>query len=1127
VLKIALADGEVRRAIESGDSDRVDRVAKSLNEIPVMTASGDLAPRGTLFAFIRAGYLRESETSDALVTIHTETSQRFDELTVTLQNDGAARATFSYNVATLSPILAAELHRLHPRSPAVIERLSAELAFSDDRGMVLSEWAARPPSWLQLNAELAGWLGEASLLVRESACALTWFDRAIEEGALPLAYWKLRRVSAASGESIEDSLAYLMDVADHPLVQGCLGSTPREERVSLIESWEATTPIQKAFQSVLAAQAYRDVDRLDEAIHIGRDAWEIQHSGAAGLVAVECLMRRTMTADRRRHGTDLGDAIDLALQIRDSQRTWRVSSGRSVHLAIRASILLSDLDRAWRLGRVAPEGEATPEEADDPDVRDEIITLMAERGNVADALLLLDETTSASTRLEIEAIEAEFLLDETRARELWARAIDAETDWNLRASMCWRQATRGYLDPFVEVLRVDNPEIAAEMDIVAALFGDAPGAAGVAESVSVENPRIAHMLIAYFAQKNQHSELIVAAERAAQTWGSADDWLKAAQAHYHQGEFLKAADRASKALHTGGTHWGDRFAAHTLLLECAFQAEDWPTALLSSTSMLAIQPNSVAARWSLIVSSFMAGDEDAAYLTWKEAIESPLLPRSEIEASIWIAFFRSRGTAMALVTDLLSIAAQFTNSENIRALALGALVVAPVQEESPRVDLTALFEQHAVDFPGSPFRAVTSESNDPSAVIADMDATFGQREDTSAIEAALLAGSLPAGALSETFGRYYTEDLIYRRRSPRFAGFLSDHSSVAAVASAVGGLVIVDTSAILTLALLPSDAANYVAGRFALRSTNDQLLDAIAARESIARPVSGHFIPSTDESPARFVQEDPINRDEMRALSRDVIEWFRRTERISNPRPPSPALEEIAGPWSSAADFAIKTNTPMWCDDAATRRLLEDADVPTFGTPAIIEQARLSAALPTDFADSIDAALIHRWCVGVPFRANTYGLALALDGFLPVGTAAVLRHSGGSEADSKFELMLDAMARSIAEPDSLRGWASVAVGYLTEVTSGEEAIRDNIAVVWRRTLTAAWMTPSSLPFIVAGVRGAQPERWEATFRAGVRDLYSSLARQVGTEIAGQYAMQLVGSLPEDERLVGLSAVLAR
>lgn len=1129
-LKIMLADGSIRRALEAGDDVSLATVRDRLKDVPIRTSDGEDAGVDVLFSLVRLGYLGASELNEAVVTHHIQVISQLSSIEQAVADGASDAATFRFNLQKISPILGQDVARLREQQPAVIERLIAELVRAMDRSQLLSDWSTTRPDWLTRAAGIDGWLGEAAMDVDAKSTAVAWFDSAIAQGATPRGYWKVRRMWAAEIRDDEVALAYLADVSDYPLVQGIMQANSSTDRIGHLEAWHPSTSSQESLRATLLAQFARDEDRLDEAIRMGREAFETHNRVGAGLVAVECLIRRSAVADHRFHASDLSDALTLALRIRDARRRWGSSSGAAVAHAMRAYMLLMDPERAWALSQEEPDGEATAVEARHPDVRDASVILMAERGSVEMALDQLDDSFSEAAHLQVEAREAELLLDEERARELWSRAIASTDDWNDKASLCFRQATRGYLDPFVEELRVGNPEIAGELDLVAGLFAEAPGAEGRAQAAAVTNPRLAHALVMFFGQKSRHIDVISASERAAQTWGDADDWLRAAKSHQLLGHLREAIDRAGKALQAGGPRWGDQFAAYVVQTECAFQLDDWASAALSATSMLTLRPSSSSARWALVLIRYNAGDEDEAHRVWAAGNPGPK-PSSEAEASVWLSLFRLHGSEMATLAELQQVATDFAGSEQIRNLAIGAVTMAPITEDSSSVNLATLFEQYENDFPeGNAFFRITVDTEDRDALIAQLDAAAGGPRDTTAIDTGLRNGTLPVGLAAQVAHRFYAEGLMLRRRAPRFAGPLAGVDELAAIAAAVGSTVVVDTTALLTMALLPEDAANLLAGRFVLRSTSQQLLDANASRESLSREAGGQFIPSSTERGAEFVPDDPVEREALRGISQTLVEWFRRTERVSNRHQDSElivALGEAAGTWTSAADLAIKQGLAFWCDDAATRRIVSAAGVPTFGTPAVVEQARIAGIADGALADSIDAALIHRWSVGVVYRAPAYQLALDLDGGAAHGIAAAFRYGGPIDAPGKLSLMLSAMGRTSDRPEELQRWVYLATEYLSEVASDSDAAHSNRVILLRTLLAAPWMTAATLPFVIVAVKAAAPDTWREAFRAAFQLVFKTLVDDYGFDIAGSFGLSLIANLEEADRLVAVSVIIER
>jgi len=1123
-MKIALADGAIREALESRDPVGLDAARHRIAELISGSSFNDQpAAVEALISIIRLGYMGASDPTAAVVASHEEISDKLSALHAAVTQDHANGERFEDNLGRISPTLAGSLRGIRDEVGAPAERMLAALVVAKDRALLLADWAQSRPSWLPSVASIDGWLGELAMDSNSKETAVKWLDSALELGASPRGYWKVRRMWAEPFKSDEEAFAYIEDVKEFPLVRGIIQSTSLAERFAILEEWSPDGPIENAIRLGLMSSYARLLGKLDEAISIGRNAYEDFGFTGPALGAVEALIERSTSTSQLLHATDLSDAASLALRIRDDRRRWGSASGSAVALAMKSYILLADVERAWSLSQPQPEGEATEAESTETVVREPALILMAERGLVEEALSRLDDSYSESTHLQIHAREAELLLDEERAISLWSEAIEATDDWQDKASICIRLAMKGVIDPFVEQMRPHNPDIANELTRIAELESGAPGAEERLRELAQDNFRLTHVLIAWLAKNGRTTDVIFTSERAAEVWGDADDWLRAARAHLELGGRAAAIDRANKALLVGGVDWGDKFNAHVILTEASFQLEDWASAATAASNLLSIRPTSRSGRWALVLSRYYNGDEGTALAAWKSH-EGFLPPENSFEAAVWLALFRTYGSEMATTEQAVDIAREFASDLNVRNVAITALTTAPRDEDASGDDVAKLMAEYEREFPEAHgFQKVSIDDDDPAALATSLDALVHNGPDLTAIEVAISNGLAPIG-LSSVFGnRFYCESLLMRSSSPRFVGKHQGYDEVEMARRALGSVVVVDATALLTLTLLPDESANFIFGRFAgTRSTTQQLIDANASRETLSR--------ENPNNSARFELSSSEERELLAQRSARLVEWFRRTARVSN-RQQDPVLLDgtglPTGTWSSALDLAVRESGIFWCDDTATRRIALGAGIQSFGTVALVELAREDGLVDRTYLDAPDASLVSGWTVGVNFGKIAFELALQLDGGRPLGTAAALRWSGSADPAPKLEFMQNAMHAVIDDPEAVGGWAKAAATYCSAITDVPRAAVENQTLVLRNLLIQSWMSPSVLAFVMLGFKSAAASDWTQVFQSALRPIYRGLAQQHGYDAAGQILLTLGANLNDEDHQALVGVILER
>jgi tetratricopeptide (TPR) repeat protein len=679
-LRLTLHEPSVYAAARWRRAQDVSHAMSLLAQVELRAADGTTTSDSELlWRLVTAGFTEASNSPNQAAALVGA------EVVSNLANAGA---DFDAKVSHLHPVYASRARQLRAEHGIAIDRIVGSIAMLSDRRDVLREWDRFPPTWLRSEASLLGFVGELCLDAGANDAADRFFQRCLELDGTPRGYWKARRVLA--GELPRDeALEYLADVEEFPLVRALIASNSLAERETALADWQPSTEIQTQLQWALRTVQLREAGLLDESIEYGKRGLDEHRYTGAGLEAAKSLVQRSTQPGFSFHARDLADALDLALAVRDERRRWAVSSGAAAALAMKVSQMLMDLDRSWSISQPAPEGEATIAESEYPEVRDAAIVLLADRGLVERAREMVNSETAAGIRLQVEALEAEAELETDRANALWSQALAATDDYDDKAGLAFRLATRGVVDPFVDTLRPENSEIADEIETIAALFRDEPGAEARARAASQDSPRVAHALIAKLGREGRNDELAPVAERAAATWGDADDWLRAGRAYQTVGDLDKAIECTQKAIQVGGARWGDLFSAYGLLTELHFRRDDYASAEVTALAAIAERPDSTMARWALVMAKALGGDQDGAYETWRGSpIELP--PRTAMEGSVWLSFFRMHGDEAGTVEQLLELVRQFRDDEQIRRLAIGALTFAPIVRQPGQVDLGEL-----------------------------------------------------------------------------------------------------------------------------------------------------------------------------------------------------------------------------------------------------------------------------------------------------------------------------------------------------------------------------------------------------------------------------------------------------
>ena len=373
----------------------------------------------------RGGYrrwLRTEQTWNDLVARRQDAHDRLVESLAAAEATGILRrraedraraemlvdATIAYFLPTLDPSTAVAVadFRAERRHQELIERLDASGSFeeqlellppaaravlrdeSDHRGIavrvadgvvrgdprtVLTTWCNTRPDWLSSApavillalAELAQAYGlrrEAARLFEETADlgldAPRWYARAAFEaeaaGESDRCTELLHRAHAAGGGTTVDCIEAAI-ASDWARV------------LSLVSRDEAAEDLFVA--GVFAFALSQSADQDGAINFLSEIATANPEYTSVALRLAELLLARTTTPGTTSRERDRRQALDLAVGARDVRRIWRGDSAGAVELACKAAMLAGDYARVVSLGTAAPEGEAWPEEAANPEVQ--------------------------------------------------------------------------------------------------------------------------------------------------------------------------------------------------------------------------------------------------------------------------------------------------------------------------------------------------------------------------------------------------------------------------------------------------------------------------------------------------------------------------------------------------------------------------------------------------------------------------------------------------------------------------------------------------------------------------------------------------------------------------------------
>jgi hypothetical protein len=1117
-LKLALYEPDVFAALQTMEEPSPG-VRSRLNDIDLRGGQGGAAD--FLLPLLREAFARQMSAADTQAFLYREVATPVAQIAAYLE-------TADPDSLTMSPLLVEDSAQIALIvGQQTVSRMLRSIAPSASRAQTLQDWLSSRPSWLSESELIDAWLGELALDSGHVELGRAWMQQALDRGATPRPYLKVRIATSRRGD--DAAISTLNDVRGHPLVEAVLSENDLAARQQHLQKWVPTSQMQSALKAILNTQQLVDAGDLDAAIASGRDAFEVSGYAGAGLIAAEALIQRSMVAGRQSQTHDLASARALALSIRDARRSAGVVAERSIRVAIHASMLLMDFDNARSLFTAIPEGSATTEEASHLGVQEAAISALAQLGDVSGALAMVSDRTSRETVLQLKAQEADLDGEQERANRLWSEAIDALDDWSEKTSLSFLLASRGVVHPFVEVLRPHNEEIARELDAIAQLNQHLPGAESRAARLALDNPRVARALALFYAEADRDGDSLRLAEQMARRWGDPGEWLRAARFHLRSGNYIAAIDRARTAFSVGGDAWGDRASSLRLQIAAMQELRRWEDIVTVGQMLLDLEPEAPDAGWSIVFAHHHSADDEQAFHVWK-SLPACRIPTTVSEASLWLHLYQRFGTEMAPLSSVLALIKQFPLDEQVRRLAVGAVLLAPVSASDVKVQITDLADDYHADFPDQPrlLWTLTIESEDPGEILAALDRAAGGPSEMSEVEQRVQNGTFPIGLLGKWAKRDYLDVLVRQRFAPRFAGTAEDNpANHDVVERAIKSGAAIDGSAAVTLAMLPEETAEALAKIPArLLATYGQLRDAHDAATQLKKSRGEFFASTTDRGPL-FHQMSPDEEAAQAGILANVEARIRLAERSEPPRLSAPTLglEELFGPWTEAMSRAAEAAAPMWCDDAATRLVAASLGVQAFGTPELVEYARASGLMSAEAADAVDGALIHAHVVGVHYRRTSWRLALALDSYRPAGLAQALTFGGSTDVSEKLQLVFDAIRHSVEDPDALSGWGHVAAKYLVDMTTTDEEAVANLALFLRAVLAAAWLAPHQLAFVARGAREQSADRWYPALRTAIGEHWRAIRRLVTQEVGAAFVLSQASALSAEERQLALEIIL--
>ncbi|GHD54800.1 PIN domain-containing protein [Streptomyces galbus] len=1061
------------------------------------------------------------------------------------------RSDFDAALRTLSPWSSQEARRLRAAWPAVETAVGLLTETEFGRGAILQGWAVEYPTWLrQAPAQAWGWLGQVASEYGEPDASRVFFEGSLREGGHPRDFLIARAALQAGSSTDREVRQYLDQHQDtvSPLLSalhdfldedwaGCLRQLAR---------WEPHNALAASLRVQLEAEVLTRAGREGEALALLRAANQDETFTSTSVRLAAALLQHAVHGRTPTRLADAQDALTVSVRVRNSRRAWYGDSTEAAVLAVQAAVLSADLAMAWSLAQPPPEGDALPREAADDRLYEQTALVAALSGREQEAEQLLEGMTDSFTKAHITALIAEVRrggdTENTQVRGLWLRVWEAARSEQEQLIAAMGLAEAGAELPDLKHLAAHFPEAVAEIELLARAL---KGSSGDGLAVLRANVTRSPLIVLKLAQRYHRGGDI---QLAAQTLrNGADHWrdvrlmAMAAGLFRQSGAYASARECAEAALRMAGADWAGQGRMYALLVEVESADGRMDQATNAALQLLSLDPLDDDARWALVRCYAARALPEQAWQTLTER-GAPVEPRSRDEALLWIGLGAAFSKDAHFTGRALALMQRWPDDEEFLGRLLGALhfrAAEPTrliaQQDADR--LRAATESYLERFPASTvFRAVSV--GPPDNPLANLTEELrSAHEHTKEVREKVAGGELPAGLLSLAAGRTYAETCV-RRTAERPVVYAADFpvqsAETEAVQSALRGRVVLDTSAVATLALLDPGVSEQLVGHLQAVTTTDQLLaDALRAKESIALRSDVTLAWDERSTEATVLLSTPEELAALRSLAARLVEIMQSTPRVSRPELRSlPRLTRARGTaWLTAVDYAKEHSLVLWCDDRVLRTLARTQDVAAFGTLTLLDACVSSGTLTFEENLVVQAELLRNYFVDIPFSADLYRVAAQADGWQAKAVAVALsRPTAWLDAQAASTFALEAASRVIGSlPQEASGWLSAAYAGLHRATTPPSYRGRNLQVLVWQILTQPWITASSLPFVLTGLRTGMDAvaDSDASLRAALAQYYQALVDKLGHITAASVLMNLFALTDEKDKAAAARTVLTQ
>jgi len=878
-----------------------------------------------------------------------------------------------------------------------------------------------------------------------------------------------------------------------------------------------------------------ELDKRGEALDLLRAAINTHPDrGMLRLVLVQTISDHvsTLPTGHADGETLLAEAADQAAVAIPLLRRWKGPAAAATELACRFYHAVGDLQRVLEVGMLPPHGAADAADLS-PEVRLSVIVALIMLGDLQSA----SEFSAAPDATDFEthylaAVKAE-LTEASDASGGYYKVLEFVTTSVERFLVLMALARNGVTD----LPEIDNLDLGSEsIDLIRTT-------AALATTDYSEAIRISRT---WRDRSSPHALAYAEALDRSGNVPAAIDELNAGAERFRDAHFVAVAvellvkegrpDRAVDIALDGLARYQDsrraRWQLRYRVIEAAGDRGDWSTAEGHARALIGEFPDDPRAKWMLIQSFVNRQRHRHAW----EVLESygELQVIDDVTAAMTIDL-RCRFENTPDVVDLaLQLAAEYPDSELVIVTAIhGILSVAQHLElpEDISVEVSQLLPRFFDQFPESPYlRRVSIDLDNPVESLRPYLEPQAIARDE--IGRKVRYGEIPIGVLSDLFEEPYTLHCLASERCSIPVN--NQELETDAAAAALGSEIVVDTSALITPALL--NKPPWVNHHFGRLMIPDILVDDVHSTMDYIDS-RGSRTMGWDVLADRFVAQE--------MTSEDITEIRRPVERLTTiiaecldivPSATAPPLEGIDpcefGPWNASILVAKERGIPLYSDDLALRNLARSVGVAAFDTYAVVQALEIGGVMAPPESEELRRDLMRAYVMDMPFEEQRY-TEIAKENDFGAGpvTVSLARPAAWQEPRrvSQWFSLVTRCIHEAARSDQVPYWlAAASVGAATNApVSYQPAILGELLAA---TLTQSRLFVDSIAELVSASReaarflGLDPE-YVDPLRSSVPVVMKAVKAITGPENIGARTLRMFTSLPPKDYRIVVEAIL--